>query len=915
MVFIESLCIHDLKGNYMAEAVVSVALETLGNLLIEEATFLRGVKDQVKGLQTEFGNLQSLLKDADRKQHDSETIRNWIKEIRSLAYRAEDVLEEYVVKSGSGKGEPGFVNILKRFVCFANEMGTLHNIGSEIETIKSHITILTGKMDKFGIEAIIRRDEYQEESTSDDNKRRFIRKTYAHEELQHFVGMDYDIENLVSLLVSDQEISRHPVIGVWGMGGSGKTTVANKVYKDVRVKRYFESFAWICITQKCQMESVMQDIFRQLLPAETKKDTIDELLEQIYKVQMETRCLIVVDDIWKLDDWKCLSKCFPNVGSHSKVLLTTRNKKVAEIGYPIQLKGITEDEAWELLRMKAFAKIHFKETWDESEYEKLGRKLIRKCERLPLAVAVIGGILSGKNSLEEWKLASEDVNSYIGRGEGTGEQGEVEKVLALSYDELPYHLKPCFLSLGFLREDESIFVESIYDLWMAQGLIISKHVGRNETMRDVAKFYFSELQFRSMVLLHNLSRVSLHDSILELCLSKAKEEEFLKVVDDHNISDKAYRLVAHVDGENNYLDVLKAIENSTIPLRSVQIIHKQLNPKLILPKEIFNLPHFKSLRTLIIFRCYLKGKCFRGIENLIHLRLLGLAGCEWENLSLESVDKLSFLHTLILTGTTLTLLNLPPLDTFCKTPQLRHLYLPKLTDIAALEAKVRMRLMNLSQLECLYGFQSKFYDLKDLCRLEMLRTLRQCEVNDEESLVQITDYICGSNLIRWIDISIQNCDLNGQQESDALRKLLEMPNVTLELSIRSCELSKLPRLETADFSKICPGLVHLTLDGIQAYIAEDVMQALDKFPNLKTLQLLTVRFGGEEMICGPGSFPRLEKLDLYMVAGKFELRIDEAAMPNLSYMLIFNCYGINFMIPQRLRSFAQMNHCNSCVFN
>ncbi|XP_073138848.1 putative disease resistance protein At1g50180 [Henckelia pumila] len=345
----------------MAEAVVSVALETLGNVLIQEATFLRGVKDQVKELQTEFGNLQSLLKDADRKQQDSETIRNWIKEIRRLAYRAEDVLEEYVVKAaGSGKGEPGFLNILKRFLCIANEMRTLHKIGSEIETIKSRITSRTKDMKEFGIEAIIRGD--QEESTSDhENKRRFMRKTYPHEELQHFVGMEEDIENLVSLLVSDQEISRHPVIGVWGMGGSGKTSVANKVYKHVDVKRYFESFAWVCITQKCQMESVMQDIFRQLLPDHVGgANDINELVEQIHNVQMEKKCLIVVDDIWKLDDWKCLSKCFPNVGiSHSKVLLTTRNKYIAEIGYPIQLKGITEDEAWKLLRMKAFAKIDF----------------------------------------------------------------------------------------------------------------------------------------------------------------------------------------------------------------------------------------------------------------------------------------------------------------------------------------------------------------------------------------------------------------------------------------------------------------------------------------------------------------------------------------------------------------------------
>ncbi|XP_073147537.1 putative disease resistance protein At1g50180 isoform X4 [Henckelia pumila] len=202
------------------------------------------------------------------------------------------------------------------------------------------------------------------EALSINSSQSLLRKTYPHEELQHFVGMEEDIEKLASLLVSDQEISHHGVIGVWGMGGSGKTSVAYKVYKNVDVKKNFDLFAWVCISQKCQIQSVIQDIFRQLLPEKKKDMNVEdgELVEQIYKVQMETRCLIVIDDIWKLDDWKCLTKCFPiSVGiSHSKVLLTTRNKKVAEIGYPIQLKGITEDEAWELLRMKAFAKIHFK---------------------------------------------------------------------------------------------------------------------------------------------------------------------------------------------------------------------------------------------------------------------------------------------------------------------------------------------------------------------------------------------------------------------------------------------------------------------------------------------------------------------------------------------------------------------------
>ncbi|XP_073138827.1 disease resistance protein RPP8-like [Henckelia pumila] len=896
-----------------AEAVVSVALETLGNLLIQEAAFLRGVSDQVEGLRIEFGRMQSLLKDADRKQHESETIRNWIQETRYLAYRAEDVLEEHVVKFGSGNGK-GFINILKRFLFFVSEIGTLHKLGSEIERIKSCITILTGHMNERGIQALITRD-HEEETNSDESRRLFIRKTYAHEELQHFVGMEDDIEKLVSLLVSDQERRCHRVIGVWGMGGSGKTSVAKKVYKHVDVVRFFESFAWVCITQKCQIQSVIQDIFRQLLQ-EKKKDikdmTVDELVEQIYNVQIGKKCLIVVDDIWKLDDWKCLRKCFPDVvGSRSKILLTTRHGNVAEIGYPVKLKGFTEDEAWELLRLKAFAKIGFEGPWNVSEYEILGRKVIQKCGCLPLVVAVIGGILSGKNSLREWKLASEDVNSYIRRGEERGVAGEVEEVLTLSYDELPYHLKPCFLSLGFLREDESIFVERIYDIWMAEGFIQSKHVGESETMRDVAKWYMYELQFRSMVQFdHDLSSLSLHDSILDLCRSKAKEEEFLKVMDRSiDNSSRAYRLVVHVDDDDHDLSFLNSSEN-IIPLRSVQIFISSFFDMIPLPKKIMHLPQFISLRTLIVYYCELRGKCFRGIENLIHLRLLGLMYCKWERFSLESVHKLSFLQTLDLSGTMIlsSIVKSPPVDTYCKIRQLRNLSLPFILS-TEFNTERKLRLKNLSQLETLYGFDCQIYDLNDLIHLRKLRTLRCNRVDDNESLVQIVDYICGSNL-KWIYIYIQHCNLDA---SDALLNLLKSPNVTLELSIESCKLSKLPRLETLDFSNMCPGLVELKLDGID--IGEDIMQALGKFPNLKTLGLRHVRFGGGEgMICGAGSFPRLKELSFSVkVEGKFELRIDESAMPNLSSMQILRCSEINLNIPERLRFFAHTKVCNLCA--
>lgn len=79
----------------MAVAVVSVALKIVGDLLLIEGRFLFGVSDELKALQTQLKEIKCLLKDADTKQHKSESVRNWIAMIRDLAYRAEDVIATY----------------------------------------------------------------------------------------------------------------------------------------------------------------------------------------------------------------------------------------------------------------------------------------------------------------------------------------------------------------------------------------------------------------------------------------------------------------------------------------------------------------------------------------------------------------------------------------------------------------------------------------------------------------------------------------------------------------------------------------------------------------------------------------------------------------------------------------------------
>ncbi|KAL3507719.1 hypothetical protein ACH5RR_033101 [Cinchona calisaya] len=222
------------------------------------------------------------------------------------------------------------------------------------------------------------------------------------------------------------------------MGGLGKTTLARKIYNHVDVQRAFKAFALFSVTQQYSTRSAFRDVLKQLLP-EQRKDSVErmeerELVVKLYKFQKETKCLVVLDYLWELEDWKCFSPAFPFAVANSKILITTRNQKLAEVEFAYALKFLNEDEGWELLQRRAFAKRYAKDSENDSKLEAIGREIVRKCGKLPLAISVLGGVLSQKNSLHEWETMNKDVDSYLRMSEGTKEgYGAVMQVKVLHH--------------------------------------------------------------------------------------------------------------------------------------------------------------------------------------------------------------------------------------------------------------------------------------------------------------------------------------------------------------------------------------------------------------------------------------------------------------------------------------------------
>ena len=157
--------------------------------------------------------------------------------------------------------------------------------------------------------------------------------------------------------------------------------------------------------------------------------------------------------------------------------------------------------------------------------EKLGKEMIGYCGGLPLAITILGGLLAAKQ-IEEWEDVLRRVKSYL------YEQPDLRltKVMGLSYDDLPCHLKPCFLYLAHFPEDFEIPRKELTRMWMGEGFIsqIQHRGGREDTMEDVGERYLQELVQRCMVQvgkngsLGKIRTCRIHDLMREFCVLKAQ---------------------------------------------------------------------------------------------------------------------------------------------------------------------------------------------------------------------------------------------------------------------------------------------------------------------------------------------------------------------------------------------------------
>ncbi|KAL7090246.1 hypothetical protein ACP275_12G028500 [Erythranthe tilingii] len=641
----------------MADGVVSAVVETVLGVLssstLQEISLYLGLTDDLNNLESTFSTIQLVLKDAEIKQMKSEAIQNWLWKLKNASYDAEDVLDRIATEGLRRKAdaERGTHYRLKSFLSSRNPLLFHSKMAHEVKNIRAKLDAIAEERLKFHLGESVVENRFGEAFES--------RITISVVNESEIYGRNEEKEMIIENLLCDTRDHIHrddpSVYAVWGMGGLGKTTLAQVVYNDERIDKHFELRIWVCVSDDFRVEMIIRAILESIGGGGSDISTLDPLQRLLQERLRGRRFLLVLDDVWNenhrlWDGLKEILKC----GSEGSVLMvTTRIEKVALMMANIGVHHIgylSDDDSWALFSRRAFVSGE-----GEENFVAIGKVIVKKCGGVPLAIKALGSLMRFKSDESEW-LAIEGSEIWHLSDDENG----ILPALRLSYDNLLPQMRQCFAYCCIFPKDYVMQENELVELWMANGYLPS------DGLRDMylsGRLIFQELVWRSF-------------------LQDAKIDYWGKMVCKmHDLMhDLASSVMRH---ETCILEHGKTVK-SPKTLRHLSI---NLNPSWIFSKSTseFKLPIDDSLRSIIVHgeaeileagkeglsSIFSKQRCLRALDvnycitkklpdfvwKLEHLRYLVLSCYNIKRLP-ESLTCLQNLQTLKLTSSWM-LLELP----------------------------------------------------------------------------------------------------------------------------------------------------------------------------------------------------------------------------------------------------------------
>nr|ABF00976.1 disease resistance protein RPP13 variant [Arabidopsis thaliana] len=607
----------------MVDAITEFVVGKIGNYLIEEASMLIGVKDDLEELKTELRCIHGYLKDVEAREREDEASKEWSKLVLDFAYDVEDVLDTYHLKLEERSQRRG----LRRLTNKIGRKMDAYNIVDDIKILKRRILDITRKRETYGIGGL---KEPQGGGNTSSLRVRQLRRARSVDQEEVVVGLEDDAKILLEKLLYYEDKNRF-IISIFGMGGLGKTALARKLYNSGDVKERFKYRAWTYVSQEYKTGDILMRIIRSLRMTfgeeseKIRKFAEEELEVYLHGLLEGKKYLVVVDDIWEREAWESLKRALPCNHEGSRVIITTRIKAVAEgvdgRFYAHKLRFLTFEESWELFEQRAFRNIQRK----DEDLLKTGKEMVQKCRGLPLCIVVLAGLLSRKTP-SEWNDVCNSLWRHL-----KDDSIHISTVFDLSFKDLRHESKLCFLYLSIFPEDYEIDREKLIHLLVAEGFIQGNE---EETMEDVARSYIEELIDRSLLEAVRRKRrkvmsCRIHHLLRDVAIKKSKELNFVNVYNDHV-------------SQHSSTTCRRQVVNHQIK-RFAR--NKRMRSFLYFGESEFLVERYFETKLLRVLDLGALPLPFARIRDPVHLRYLGIDGVSLNDIA-DFISKLRFLQTL-----------------------------------------------------------------------------------------------------------------------------------------------------------------------------------------------------------------------------------------------------------------------------
>ncbi|XP_038981905.1 putative disease resistance protein RGA1 [Phoenix dactylifera] len=687
-------------GGWFATCVVNKLAEKVSLHLDDQYDLLTGAKAMAEDVKARLPRIRAVIQAAEGRPIRDPALAAWLRQLKDAAYEADDMLDEFEFKElhdklHSKSKVSDFVSpavkLLKHFIMSDDDLKNLKNLAGNLEKIYLDINCMEEQLKDY------------------NSQQRSVTRETSSIIQDIVVGRDRERDMILDMLLhladepessikSGAGSSSYPSLGVLpivGIGGVGKTALAQLIYNDERVARYFELRKWVYVSDNFDVKRISKELAYDSVHDRIPDDiSLDGILGKVGDATRNQRFLFVLDDVWDEtgSKWRELRGALTSGAKGSMVLVTTQSPVVAEVMGtmdPIELKSLQEDDYWILFEHCAFGEKILEEERRE-KLQTIGRKISEKLHGLPLAGKVLGSLLNSKLDEDYWKMILESEwweHEYV--------LDNILPSLALSYEHLNANLKQCFAYCSIFPRSYVFEKDRLVQMWMAQGFIQNKSRVRMR-MEDIGGQVFDELTSRYFFLPTPTDKYVMHGLIRELAVYVSLDECLVISDEKGEIPETIRHLTLRTDRMDAITDTcrlqnlrsilffgdydserfsifLDGMLKQSKSLRVLDLSYGQVKLKK-LPDAISALSHLRYLDV----SCTKIKQLPKSFGRLCHLQVLRMRSCHLKRLP-EDMNKLINLRHLYGEADTISLItgigdliNLQELEEFRVTKKRRH---------------------------------------------------------------------------------------------------------------------------------------------------------------------------------------------------------------------------------------------------